>query len=305
MASPHAIEKVRIGRRELELVNLRKRLFPSGFTKAQVIEYYTKIAPVMLPHLRGRGVTIKRYPRGTVERFFFEKECPPFHPPWVKTSSVPRQRSEGNIDYCLIGDVASLVWVINLDAIELHVPLARSDDWNRPREMVFDLDPGEPATLVDCCRLGVRFRDMLARLGLKSFAKTSGGKGLHIYVPLNTPGVTFDDTKQFAHAAARIFEKQEPKHVVSVMTKSLRRGKVFVDWSQNDRTKTTVCAYSLRAKGKPMVSAPVTWKEVETAARRGNASSLIFDASDVLARVKRSADLFAPVLKLKQKLPRA
>jgi bifunctional non-homologous end joining protein LigD len=303
-ASSHVIEKVRIGRRELELVDLRKRLFPSGFTKAEVIAYYTKIAPLMLPHLRGRGVTIKRYPRGTVERVFFEKQCPPFHPPWVRTRAVPRQLREGDIDYCLIDDIASLVWVINLDAIELHVPLAHSDDWNRPREMVFDLDPGQPATRVDCCRLGVRFRDMLGRIGLQSFAKTSGGKGLHVYVPLNTPGVTFDQTKQFAHAAARIFEKQEPAHVVSVMTRSLRRGKVFVDWSQNDRTKTTVCAYSLRAKGKPTVSTPLTWKEVEAAAKSGDASSLVFEAKDVLARVTRSRrDLFAPVLTLKQRLP--
>ena len=299
----HLVQKVRVGRRELELSDLDKRLFPSGFTKAQIIAYYTKIASVMLPHLRGRGVTIKRYPRGTVERVFFEKECPAFHPPWVKTRSVPRQLREGNIDYCLIDDVASLVWVINLDAIELHVPLAQASDWDRPREMVFDLDPGEPATLLDCCQLGVRFRDMLARLGLKSFAKTSGGKGLHVYVPLNTAGVTFDDTKEFARAAARIFERQEPTGVVSVMTKSLRRGKVFVDWSQNDRTKTTVCAYSLRAKGRPTVSTPVTWKEIEAAARRGEASRLVFEADDVLSRVKRLGDLFAPVLKLKQKLP--
>jgi bifunctional non-homologous end joining protein LigD len=169
--------------------------------------------------------------------------------------------------------------------------------------MVFDLDPGPPATLLDCCRLGLRFGDMLANLGLKSFAKTSGGKGLHVYVPLNTAGVTFDETKEFAHAVAQIFERQEPRHIVSVMTKSLRRGKVFVDWSQNDRTKTTVCAYSLRAKGKPTVSTPVTWKEVEHAARAGDTSSLIFAADDVIARVKRSGDLFAPVLKQKQKLP--
>jgi len=161
--------------------------------------------------------------------------------------------------------------------------------------MVFDLDPGEPATLLDCCRLGVRFRETLSCLGLKSFAKTSGGKGLHVYVPLNGPGITFDRTKEFALAVAQIFEKQEPGHVVSSMKKSLRPGKVFVDWSQNDRTKTTVCAYSLRAKGKPTVSTPVTWDEVERAASRGDASGLIFKADDVLKRVKRYGDLFAPV----------
>jgi len=149
---------------------LDKRLFPCGFTKAEVIDYYSRIAPAMLPHLRGRGVTLKRYPRGAAERVFFEKKCPPFHPPWVKTQSVPRRLREGEINYCLVQDVASLVWMINLDAIELHVPLARTADWSRPREMVFDLDPGEPATIIDCCRFGLRFRDVLSKLGLKSFA---------------------------------------------------------------------------------------------------------------------------------------
>jgi bifunctional non-homologous end joining protein LigD len=268
-----------------------------------VIDYYSRVAPAMLPHLRGRGVTLKRYPRGTDESVFFEKECPPFHPPWVKTQSVPRRLREGDINYCLAQDVASLVWMINLDAIELHVPLALTKDWSRPREMVFDLDPGEPATLIDCCRFGLRFRDVLAGLGLQSFAKTSGGKGLHVYVPLNTPGITFDDTKTFARAVATIFERENPKHITATMTRNLRRGKVFVDWSQNDQTKTTVCVYSLRAKGKPTVSTPVTWKEVESAAKSGDADRITFVADDVLSRVKKLGDLFAPVRKLKQKLP--
>jgi bifunctional non-homologous end joining protein LigD len=297
------VEAIKVGNKRLELSNLDQKLFPSGFTKAQIIDYYIRIAPMMLPHLRGRGVTLKTYPRGTVERVFFEKECPTPRPAWMKTESVPRQLTEGNIDYCVVRDVASLIWVINLAAVELHVPLAYTKDWNHPREMVFDLDPGPPATLLDCCRFGVRFRDVLANLGLQSFAKTSGGKGLHVYVPLNTPGLTFDDTKAFSHAVAKIFEKQEPKHIVSLMTRSLRKGKVFVDWSQNDRTKTTVCAYSLRAKGRPMVSTPVTWDEVEAAAKKGDASALLFESDDVLARVKKLGDVFAPVLKLKQKLP--
>jgi bifunctional non-homologous end joining protein LigD len=297
-------ETIRVGSRRVEVSDLDNALYPSGFTKAQIIDYYVRIAPALLPHLRGRGVTLKTYPRGTDERVFFEKQCPTPRPKWLKTQSVPRQLTEGDIDYCMVNDVASLIWVINLAAIELHVPLAHTRRWNEPREMVFDLDPGAPATLVDCCRLGMRFRDVLARLGLTSFAKTSGGKGLHVYVPLNTAGVTFEDTKAFARAVARIFEKQEPKQVVSVMTKSLRRGKAFVDWSQNDRTKTTVCAYSLRAKGKPMVSTPVSWQEIESVARRGDASKLVFEADEVLARVKKLGDLFAPVLKLKQKLPR-
>ncbi len=295
--------EVLIGRRRVNLTHLEKVLYPSGFTKAEIIEYYSRIAPAMLPHLRGRGVTLKRYPRGTDESVFYEKECPPFRPPWVKTEPVPRRLREGKIDYCVVQDMATLIWMINLDAIELHVPLARASDWNRPREMVFDLDPGEPADLIDCCRFGLKFRDTLERLKLKSFAKTSGGKGLHVYVPLNTPGITFDDTKAFARAIAIIFERQNPKHITANMTKSLRRGKVFIDWSQNDQTKTTVCAYSLRAKGKPTVSTPVTWDEIEAAARKGDASRIVFEAAEVPKRVERLGDLFAPVLKLKQKLP--
>jgi bifunctional non-homologous end joining protein LigD len=300
--SSHA-QLVRVGRRKIALSDLDKRLYPSGFTKARVIDYYSRIAPLMLPHLRDRGVTIKRYPRGTNERVFFEKQCPDYRPPWVKTESVPRQLREGDIDYCMIRDVASLVWVINLDAIELHVPVARVSAWDRPREMVFDLDPGPPATLLDCCRLGVRFQDFLGRLDLRSFPKTSGGSGLHVYVPLNTPEVTFDDTKRFARVVAELFARREPKHVVAVMAKSERRGKVFVDWSQNDRAKTMVCVYSLRAKGRPTVSTPLTWQEVEAAVDRGDASGLLMQADEVLSRARRRGDLFKAVLSLRQKLP--
>ncbi|HYO08239.1 MAG TPA: non-homologous end-joining DNA ligase [Tepidisphaeraceae bacterium] len=294
---------VQIGRRRVTLTNLEKALYPSGFTKAQIIDYYSRVAPVLLPHLRGRGITLKRYPSGTAAGHFFEKQCPPHRPAWIKTASVPRQVREGDIDYCLVEDAAALAWVANLAAIELHVPLARATHWDRPTEMVFDLDPGAPADVLDCCRFGLRFADALAKLGLKSFAKTSGGKGLHVYVPLNTAGVTFDDTKAFARAMAMIFERQNPKHVTSTMTRRLRGGKVFIDWSQNDRTKTTVSAYSLRAKEAPTVSTPVTWAEVEAAAARGDAAGLIFSPADVLARIERHGDPFAPVLKLKQKLP--
>jgi bifunctional non-homologous end joining protein LigD len=300
---PAAGSVVSIGNRKLTLSNLDKVLFPSGFTKAETIDYYTRIAPVMLPHLKNRGITLKRYPHGTDESVLFEKQCPDYRPPWMKTKTVPRKLREGNIDYCMINDVASLVWVINLAAIELHVPLARTRDWNKPTEMVFDLDPGEPADLVDCCRLGLKFHDVLERLGLTSFAKTSGGKGLHVYVPLNSSGVTFDDTKEFARAIAMIFKRENPKHVVSSMDKSLRRGKVFVDWSQNDRTKTTVCVYSLRAKDRPTVSTPVAWHEVAAAARKRDARSVLFQAEEVLQRVQKLGDLFAPVLKMRQRLP--
>jgi bifunctional non-homologous end joining protein LigD len=293
---------VKVAKKTVTLSNLDKVLYPSGFTKAQVINYYSRIAPVILPHLRGRGITLKRYPSGTDESHFFEKQCPDHRPPWIKTASVPRRSTEGDIDYCLLKDEADLVWLANLAAIEIHIPLARARDWNRPTEMVFDLDPGEPATIIDCCRLGLKFRDVLARLGLKCFPKTSGGKGLHVYVPLNTPGVTFDDTKEFSRAIAMIFERENPKHITSTMTKSLRAGKVFVDWSQNDETKTTVAVYSLRAKQQPTVSTPVTWAEVESVAKKRDARAITFLADELLERVDRVGDLFAPVLKLKQKL---
>ena len=294
---------VKVAKKSVTLSNLDKVLYPSGFSKAQVIDYYHRIAPVLLPHLKGRGITLKRYPSGTAESHFFEKQCPDHRPPWVKTASVPRRSTEGDIDYCLLHDEADLVWLANLAAIEIHIPLARARDWNRPTEMVFDLDPGAPADIIDCCRFGLKFRDVLARLGLQSFPKTSGGKGLHVYVPLNTPGVTFDDTKEFARAIAMIFERENPKHITSTMTKSLRPGKIFVDWSQNDETKTTVSVYSLRAKGKPTVSTPVTWDEVEAVAKKRDASTITFLSDDVLERVEERGDLFAPVLKVKQKLP--
>jgi bifunctional non-homologous end joining protein LigD len=294
---------VKVAKKNVTLSNLDKKLYPSGFTKAQIIDYYHRIAPAILPHLKGRGITLKRYPSGTDESHFFEKRCPDHRPPWIKTASVPRRSTPGDIDYCLLNDAADLVWLANLAAIEIHIPLARARDWNRPTEMVFDLDPGAPADLVDCCRFGLKFRDVLARLGLESFPKTSGGKGLHVYVPLNTPNVTFEQTKEFSRAIAMIFEHENPKHITSTMTKNLRAGKIFVDWSQNDETKTTVCVYSLRAKEQPTVSTPITWDEVAAVAKRGNASAITFLAEDVLERVDRLGDLFEPVLKVKQKLP--
>jgi len=294
---------VKVAKKNVTLSNLDKVLYPSGFTKAQIIDYYHRIAPVILPHLKGRGITLKRYPSGTDESHFFEKHCPDHRPPWVKTASVPRRSTAGEIDYCLLNDEADLVWLANLAAIEIHVPLARARDWNRPTEMVFDLDPGAPADIIDCCKYGLNFRDVLARLGLQSFPKTSGGKGLHVYVPLNTPGVTFADTKEFSRAIAMIFEHENPKHITATMTKRLRAGKIFVDWSQNDETKTTVCVYSLRAKQQPTVSTPVTWDEVAAVAKNGNAAAITFLSDDVLNRVDRLGDLFAQVLKVKQKLP--
>ena len=295
--------KVEIQGRHLELSNLDKVMYPAvGFTKGQVIDYYVRIAPALLPHLRGRPLTMKRYPNGVTGQHFYEKNCPSHRPEWVKTAKV---WSEGNnrwMDYCLIEDLPTLVWAANLADLELHTSLSLAKDIMRPTMMVFDLDPGEPANIVQCCEVGMRVRQVLEHFGLQSFAKTSGSKGLQVYVPLNTP-VTYEQTKGFAHALARLLEREHPDKVLSDMKKALRVGKVFVDWSQNDDHKTTVCVYSLRAKERPTVSTPVTWEEVEKALGKKDPSMLVFEAAQVIERADKMGDLFAPVLKLKQKLP--
>jgi bifunctional non-homologous end joining protein LigD len=289
--------------RHLKLSNLDKVLYPeAGFTKGQVIDYYVRIAPVLLPHLRGRPLTMKRYPNGVGGMFFYEKNCPSHRPDWVKTVKV---WSEGNnrwMDYCLIDDLPTLVWAANLADLELHTSLSLGKDVLQPSFLVFDLDPGAPANIVQCCRVGVWVRDMFSKLGLQSCAKTSGSKGLQIYVPLNTT-VTYDQTKPFAHELARMLERQHPELVVSDMKKALRTGKILVDWSQNDDHKTTVCVYSLRAKEQPTASTPVRWSEVENCLKSGDPKLLVFDSDEVLTRAKKYGDLFEPVLKLKQKMP--
>jgi bifunctional non-homologous end joining protein LigD len=297
---------VAIGNKHVSLSNLGKPLYPTGFTKGQVIEYYVRIAPVMLPYLRDRAATMKRYPNGTEAPFFFEKNCPEHRPPWVKTARIESGRTPGeSTNHCLIQDQATLAWVANLASLELHVPLAKASNPDRPTMMVFDLDPGAPATMRDCARIGLRLREMLEHLKLQCFAKTSGSKGLHVYVPLNAPSVTFEQTKTFALAVASLLAREDPARLTVNMSRSGRPGKVFIDWSQNDRHKTTVCPYSLRAKERPMVSTPVTWEEVEQAAgaKRPKEEELAFSTDDVLERVERSGDLFAPVLSLRQRVP--
>ncbi len=294
---------VDIAGKHLKVSNLDKVLYPeAGFTKGQVIDYYVRISPVLLPHLRGRPLTMKRYPNGVNGMFFYEKNCPSHRPDWVQTAKV---WSEGNnrwMDYCLAQDLPTLVWAANLADLELHTSLSLGKDVLRPSFLVFDLDPGAPANIVQCCQVGIWIRDIFAELGLQSFAKTSGSKGLQLYVPLNT-AVTYDDTKPFAHEMARLLERQHPQMVVSDMKKALRTGKIFVDWSQNDDHKTTICVYSLRAKEQPTVSTPVKWSEVEACLKKGDLNLLVFDSNQVLERVKQYGDLFEPVLKLKQKLP--
>lgn len=311
--SPAISPAMTIGRHRLALSNLSKRLYPSGFTKADVIYYYLRVGPAMLPYLRGRAVTLRRYPAGSDAEGFFQKNCPEHRPAWVGTAR-PRaaKRTRGSDDggaaddgpaYCLIDSPAALVWAANLAALELHVTMAKAANPDRPTAMVFDLDPGPPAGIADCLRLGLKLRDLLANVGLRTFPKTSGSKGLHVYVPLKTPGVTFDDTRAFARAVAQVLERQEPKGVTATMAKAGRAGKVFVDWSQNDPNKTTACAYSLRARPEPTVSTPVEWGEVERAAKSRAVAALSFDAPAVLARLARQGDVFSPVLTLRQKLP--
>jgi bifunctional non-homologous end joining protein LigD len=273
-----------------------------GFTKGEMIDYYARVADVLLPHLQGRPLTLKRYPNGVAEKFFYEKRCPKHRPDWVNTAPIWSGRNEGEIDYCVCDDRATLIWVAQLASLELHPSLSRAKEIERPTVLAFDLDPGPPATILECCTVGLRLRDLFADLGLESFPKTSGSKGLQVYVPLNVK-VTYDDTKPFAHAVAQVLEQADPDLIVSRMAKNLRKGKVLVDWSQNDQHKTTVSVYSLRAKEHPTASTPVEWKEVERALKREDPDVLRFEAGDVLTRVKRSGDLFEPVLKLKQKLP--
>jgi bifunctional non-homologous end joining protein LigD len=290
--------------KKLPVSNLNKVLYPkAGFTKGQVIDYYIRIAPVLLPHLKDRPLTMKRYPDGVEGEFFYEKNCPPHRPKWVKTAQVWSEGNNRMMDYCLAQDLPTLVWAANLADLELHTSLARKRDVTRPTMMVFDLDPGAPADIVQCCQVGLWLRDLLTKMKLKSFAKTSGSKGLQVYVPLNTP-VTFDQTKDLSRALAQHLEREHGNLVTSNMSKSVRKGKVFVDWSQNDEHKTTICVYSLRAKAEPTVSTPVTWDEVANCLKKKKADLLKFRSDKTLTRVEKMGDLFAAVEKLKQKLPK-
>jgi bifunctional non-homologous end joining protein LigD len=296
-------ETLNISGRQVPVSHLDKIFYPSvGFTKAQVIDYYIRISPVLLPHLKDRPLTLKRYPDGVAGGFFYEKRCPPYRPEWVKTAPVWSDRNETEIHYCLANDLPSIVWAANLGDLELHTFLAKAEAVDRPTMMVFDLDPGAPADIVHCAQVGFWLKEKLDALKLKSFPKTSGSKGLQIYVPLNTL-VTYDQTKTLSHQLAEELEREHPDLILSKMAKNLRAGKIFVDWSQNDRHKTTVCAYSLRAKERPSVSTPVDWDEVKSALKKKDPKRLVFLSDEVLKRVEKDGDLFAPLLKLKQKLP--
>ncbi len=290
--------------RELRLSNLEKVLYPqTGFTKAEVIDYYRRIAPFLIPHLREKPLTIKRWPDGVEGESFFEKQCPRHRPPWVKTAPLFSERRGRPIEYCVCADLPTLIWLANLAALELHVGLSAYRQPERPLSAVFDLDPGPPAGLPECAAVALRIRDALLRLGLQSLAKASGKAGLHVFVPLNSP-VTYEETRALARGLGRALEAETPDRVTTVMRKELRHGKVFVDWSQNHAKKTTVAPYSLRGTPIPRASAPLTWEEVEAISRKELTDLDAFLSPEaVLRRAEREGDRFRPLLELTQRLP--
>jgi bifunctional non-homologous end joining protein LigD len=295
-AEPTAKNKfrLRVGDRELAVSNLDKVLYPrAGFTKGDLIDAYADLAEALLPHLRGHPLTLKRYPDGVEGKFFYEKRSPKHRPDWVSTARIWSDSHKGEIDYTLIEDLPSLIWAANLADIELHISLARVDDLDRPASLVFDLDPGAPADVLDCARVALR---------LECYAKTSGSKGLHLHAPLNGTA-TFDETRPFAKAVAEALEARFPDEVVSRQTKTRRAGRVLIDWSQNDPHKTTAAVYSLRAREQPTASTPLEWEEVEAAAEAGDAAALVFTVDDLRRRVAAKGDLYAPLLSQKQELP--
>jgi bifunctional non-homologous end joining protein LigD len=297
--------QIKVEGRTIPLSNPDKVLYPKAqFTKRQVIDYYFRAGPVLLPHLKDRALTLKRYPDGVEGGFFYEKRCPSFRPPWVKTAAIWSDRLEATIPFCLANDLATLVWAANLADLELHTALARHRTPDRPTAVVFDLDPGPGADVLDCGEVAAWLRELLAGERLECHPKTSGSKGLQVYVPLNTP-TTFDQTKAFARRVAEVLTEQHPDRVLARMERRLRRRKVFIDWSQNDHHKTTICVYSLRAQERPVVSTPVRWEELERAVSSGNPGLLRFETEGVLRRVHELGDLFRPVLEQKQKLPRS
>jgi bifunctional non-homologous end joining protein LigD len=294
---------VRVADRTLRLTNLDKVYWPEvGFTKGQMIDYYSRIGPVLLPHLAQRPLTLKRYPEGVDGQMFYEKNCPKHRPDWMHTAKVWSDGNDRYMYYCVVDDLASLVWVAQLGTIELHTSLSLGPKLPEPRAMVFDLDPGPPATIVECCQVALWLREWFLERSLQSFAKTSGNKGLQVYVPINR-AVDYDLTKHVSRGLAQKLERDHPRQVVSLQRKTLREGKVLIDWSQNDENKTTINVYSLRARARPTASTPVRWDEVEACLEAGDPGLLVFDSQAVLERIEELGDLFAPLLTLKQKLP--
>jgi bifunctional non-homologous end joining protein LigD len=294
---------ITINNRDLALSNLDKNLYSSfGFTKSQILEYYGRIAQDILPFLEGRALTLKRYPDGVDKDFFFMKRCPGHRPSWVETVEVP-YGDRKKITYCMANNLETLLWVANLASIELHVPLAKAGSPGNPDSVVFDLDPGDKADILDCVRVATIIKDLLLDQKLASWVKTSGKKGLHVYAPLDPRKTIFDDTKSFSRAVAEILQKNYPNLVTAKMDKKYRDGKVFINWSQNDASKTMVCVFSLRALEKPTVSFPLAWNELEKLAQHGDPEKFKVLASEAVIRAESSRDFFQDILQKKQRLP--
>jgi bifunctional non-homologous end joining protein LigD len=294
-----------IGGRRLSIRNLDRVVFPrAGTTKAQLLDYYVRIADTMLPHLRERLLHMHRYPEGVEGPRFWQKGCPEHRPPWLSTTPVYSRDKGANIDFCVVEDLAGLLWAVNIGSIELHTSLHTREDLHRPTVLAFDLDPGEGVDVVGCAEVALWLRELLAGIGLRGLAKTSGSKGLQVYVALNGDA-TYAHTKPLARTIAETLEAAHPERVVSRMAKALRAGKVLVDWGQNTEHKSMVCAYSVRAKARPTVSTPVAWDEVEAAVAARDPGLLVFETEAVLRRVDERGDLFAPVLTMRQRLDQA
>jgi len=289
--------------KRLVLSNLEKDLYPSvGFTKAHVLEYYSRISRFILPHLKDRALTLKRFPEGVENEFFFEKRCPSYRPSWVKTAEIFFGEKE-RMTVCMVNDLDTLLWVANLASLELHVPLPRVESPKTPDSMVFDLDPGDEADIVDCAHVALTLRDLLSDLKLTCYAKTSGKKGLHVYVPLNSREASFEDTKKFSKAVAEVMQRNYRDLVTTKISKEQRRGRVFINWAQNDSSKTMICVYSLRARTEPIVSFPLMWSEVESLESEGDPKRFEITHSDALRRVEKARDLFGDMIIKEQKLP--
>jgi bifunctional non-homologous end joining protein LigD len=298
--------QVEVEGKELRLSNLDKVLYPkTGFTKGEMVDYYAKVAPALVPHLSGRAVTLRRFPEGVedLHAAFYEKRCPKHRPKWVKTAKVQAGPRAGVIEFCVCDSLPTLIWMAQLAAIELHPSLSKSRAPKRPTSLVFDLDPGPPADVVDCSRVALRLREVLEQVNLQCFAKTSGSKGMQLYVPLNNK-TSYEQTRPFGQALAQVVANQDPENILAKMGKKTdRSGKVFIDWYQNNERKTTISVYSLRARDRPTCSTPITWEEVEQAADSGKGEHLVFETKNVLERIEKHGDLFAPVLEIEQELP--
>jgi bifunctional non-homologous end joining protein LigD len=296
--------EVEIEGRTLKLTNLDKVLYPSiSFTKGDLIDWAIAIGPTLLPHLYRRPLTLKRYPDGVRGKHFYEKQSPRHRPEWVQTAPAWSEHSKRQVQYTLCEDLPTLVWLANLADIELHPSLSLASDLARPTTLAFDLDPGAPANIVSCCEVALLLHELFSQLGLHCFAKTSGSKGLQVYVPLNEPRISYEQSKPFAHAVANLLQQRHPDLVVAAMSKAERKGRVLIDWSQNDEHKTTISVYSLRAMERPTVSTPVRWEEVQSCLHTKDERMLVFETDEVLDRVKRQGDLFADVLSLRQSMP--